>query len=1024
MARTATACILPLMSLLAAGLALSGCADRIAPVEDLRLTAAQLRHRPVLARLTGFPHARRPVTTRGDNPVDIRLHAASARVLAEHSDVRAQAIAHLVLRQRDAAVSKLQIAVKTNPHDAGVWNDLAVALLDRSQAIDDVQELVSSLAAADEALRLNARHPEARFTRAEVLTALGLTTAARRAYEQYLELDGSSRWAHEARTQITTLHGASREPWSAAEKRLRRAVETGDVRDVDEIVRAFPQYARAFAETIYLARWGEHVMRGDAGAADRELQLAATVAKSLAQGSGEQLLLDAINRIQASGERQRASLARAHVTFRDARQAYDQRAVKRAESLFDDAIAGFRATSSPMVLYARHYRANVAFDQHDLESCLATQSELLRSAPRAYRALNAQAFLQRATVLGHLGHYFEALSDGKESIRLFEALGETDNLARMHSNIAALESRLGNAPEAWRQRRKAFREISKSQNDRVLEAVLNAAARSELRDERWQTARAMFELQLDLPSSTPRYRFDALLGVAYTSAQETPGIVRIDAAALDTAARAIPDPSLRADALYDKLLAMAILDRRRSPGEALSLFDRLLDTDVSVNPARMPHAYIERARTHTAIGDEDSAIRDYAEAIGRLEQQGLAVDDDAMRDGFFGAAATAAYLELARIRLRRGEVAEALALVDRTRSAGLFPRLDTQELQQSLSADSALVAFATFPDQLTAFVVSRRAITAVSFPIKPDDFQRLRDEFTRAVRDDETQEIARTARKLGALVMDPAFAHAPEARHLLVVPDAQTEGVALAALMTADGRFAIERASITVAPSAAGVRKEARFSRKTAVGPALVVADPSFDRSSFPELSRLPAADAEARLVARAYPNATILSGADAVEDRVIDGIRHADVVHVAAHAVTNPRDSRYSAIPLAATPSGRGSLYVRDIRSLDLENKPLIVLAGCGTARRGGGESRVDSLAAAFLAAGSRAVIATIWDVDDQRIRIVVEALHQKIASGLDAATALRETQLAMISRPDSRSPRDWAGFQTYASTVVYGAE
>lgn len=74
-------------------------------------------------------------------------------------------------------------------------------------------------------------------------------------------------------------------------------------------------------------------------------------------------------------------------------------------------------------------------------------------------------------------------------------------------------------------------------------------------------------------------------------------------------------------------------------------------------------------------------------------------------------------------------------------------------------------------------------------------------------------------------------------------------------------------------------------------------------------------------------------------------------------------------------------------------------------------------SLSSAFLVAGSRAVIGTLWDVDDEAASMAGRDLHRRLRSGARPSAALREMQLEMLAShdPTATKPAAWAAFQMY---------
>ena len=71
-------------------------------------------------------------------------------------------------------------------------------------------------------------------------------------------------------------------------------------------------------------------------------------------------------------------------------------------------------------------------------------------------------------------------------------------------------------------------------------------------------------------------------------------------------------------------------------------------------------------------------------------------------------------------------------------------------------------------------------------------------------------------------------------------------------------------------------------------------------------------------------------------------------------------------------------------------------------------------NLARAFLTAGAKSVVASLWDVDDRSTATLMEDFYQHLAKGESIATALRSSQVEFIKTyGEKASPYLWAGFE-----------
>lgn len=124
---------------------------------------------------------------------------------------------------------------------------------------------------------------------------------------------------------------------------------------------------------------------------------------------------------------------------------------------------------------------------------------------------------------------------------------------------------------------------------------------------------------------------------------------------------------------------------------------------------------------------------------------------------------------------------------------------------------------------------------------------------------------------------------------------------------------------------------------------------------------------------------------------RVLDLLGEATHVHFLAHAVGGSEDQESRILLSTGDGSGHAYLTAGQIEALDLRSE-LVVLATCesslGRSRPGEG---LASLARAFLLAGARCVIATLWEVENSGAREFFRYFYPLMASGEAPARAYR---------------------------------
>jgi CHAT domain-containing protein len=143
-------------------------------------------------------------------------------------------------------------------------------------------------------------------------------------------------------------------------------------------------------------------------------------------------------------------------------------------------------------------------------------------------------------------------------------------------------------------------------------------------------------------------------------------------------------------------------------------------------------------------------------------------------------------------------------------------------------------------------------------------------------------------------------------------------------------------------------------------------------------------------------------------------------IVHFATHGLVNSEHPELSGILLSLyDDKGRaldGLVQMHEIYNLSIPAE-LVVLSACETGV--GKEIKGEGLAAlsrAYIYAGARRVVASLWEVSDDSTAQLMEAFYRNLFSPkkVRAAAALRAAQLEMWSKDPKGSPYSWAAFIT----------
>lgn len=176
----------------------------------------------------------------------------------------------------------------------------------------------------------------------------------------------------------------------------------------------------------------------------------------------------------------------------------------------------------------------------------------------------------------------------------------------------------------------------------------------------------------------------------------------------------------------------------------------------------------------------------------------------------------------------------------------------------------------------------------------------------------------------------------------------------------------------------------------------------------------LPGTVAEVRSLRRGYRAvAVVRPGCAAADGDWAAGLAGRAALHVPAHTETFDQRPWNSRIAVGRTADG-GTCWLTsaDVAGLRLEPN-LAVLSGCSSAggRALSGEGML-GLTGAFLAAGSHAVVASLWDVDDAAAAAFMVRFYAALADGRTVAGALASARRDLAGSAALADPCHWAGF------------
>ncbi|HEX2062336.1 MAG TPA: CHAT domain-containing protein, partial [Thermoanaerobaculia bacterium] len=641
---------------------------------------------------------------------------------------------------------------------------------------------------------------------------------------------------------------------------------------------------------------------------------------------------------------------------------------------------------------------------------------------RSYRARAAEMAWPIAYYRGVAGQWDAALAAAADGVANFRKLAEKESTGAMEGLLAEVHDFLGQHTRAWQHHVNAFAFLSDAGDPYRLQVALAGASRPYLRQQNWSAAIALLDLEIersDFPENI-NLRADAMARRARVrAARGDRAGARADLILGRAAAARVADPAARAKLIADLDEASGIVERDENPPLSVCLLTNAISFyETAERRLLLPELFLERGRSYRASAADDLALADFDAGLAHLEEQRATLSEFESATTFSDPAADL-FIEAVRLAVRRGDTARAFEYSERSRGRALARDIDSAvDLTPVLPSAVVVVEYMVLPEQLVIFTLGRELRMTVS-AIHSDDLEKLVQRLTTTIagRASSVHGVQQASAALRNVLLGPIETEISDASTLVFVPNRFLERVPWAALYDIrSGRYLFEETLVLTEPSVRAIRRHAGAATRRPPAKALVIGNPRSASPLFDTLPSLVSAESEARNVAAVYSDPVLLLGSDATRERVLRQVTRFEALHFASHAVSSVENDGESFLVLASDdPAGSsGLLHARDIARLDLSRTRLVVLAACGTLR--GTTVHLDgmpSIARSFLAAGASSVVATLWDIDDERASALFSQLHKRVADGSSTASALREVQLQALRSNDAEiaHPKTWAG-------------
>lgn len=472
----------------------------------------------------------------------------------------------------------------------------------------------------------------------------------------------------------------------------------------------------------------------------------------------------------------------------------------------------------------------------------------------------------------------------------------------------------------------------------------------------------------------------------------------------------------QAASLFDQVSeGLGTRERKAFLSEHESLYDQLLQVHAGLKQSEQAFETSERARSRAfldLLANSGAGLRERVPLKALVEEEALLADIEALE----GKSDKASQEKLKKLK------ADHARHVRGYRAHQRLPEVEVEgasAFRAELARGQLLLEYYLGEKEAHLLLVDRQGVQVVSLG-DSQEISRLVRRLRRLLLspDSSTDEVLRS---LSQKLLAPVAQRLVDCDSLVVVPHHELHYLPFQVLPL-KGEPLLSQATIELAPSANAwlLSRRRQVQGRGVLAAALGNYQPGSEsqpaESSRPgtvrwarerglEMAPLPGTLKEVEAIRRLFPAAAIYVEAEMKSRTLKEQAADSRILHLATHGILDADVPLYSGLLMADQ-----LLTISELFDWKLSAE-LTVLSACNTAsgKLGKGDEMV-GLTRAFLHAGSKSVLATLWPVSDEATSLWMATFYRELSAGTARARAARQASLELRQRHPH--PYYWAPF------------
>lgn len=1019
----------------------------------IALNKAYRAERPLESRITEFNYA--PMkNTRGDADKTDKIERDLAAILALQAvsknptaeNLHTLGRVYLTEKNFTDAIEQFEKAIKLAPNNAKFHNDLGVALMEKAKQSPEgkFENLNEALKEFGKSVELDNSLTEAYFNKAFCLQLIPSPESAKAAWHEYLKIDSTSPWADEARKNLQVLESQKTKDLSAdeLEKEFLNAFRTGNDEQAWEIL----SKNREVIQEKYLPQKMAMSLLASSGKKRTELLQALIYAGNLENKRMDDLfVIDLAKFYINSSESNNELLNQAQTATREGY-------ILCRKNKFKEAYQKFYFSQTLMKRVGNIWEAKI--NEIYLAYCLSQLERMNESLNIAkevvefskinnYKWLQTLSLYRLASCQMNLAQYNTAIKNFEKSTGLAQEIQDSYSAQRNQISLAALYLTLGQKNIAVGYMRQAFEQMQNAdtslrQKWRNYYSALDLFASVRYYELSKVVAQETIFLgeQINEPGIISLSQTQA--GIFYTQTEDYSEAREFFNNGIQNAEK-LGDESTKKSLVAYSLLKLANLERNAGDYQkSIELYDKSLQTKDS--PYFLYEVQKGRLLSYLVLGNETELEKQIPITIDILEKNRKEILEEQQKNSYFNNEQNI-YDIAVEWEFKRGNYEQAFNYAETSNARSLLEHLSKEtsnplkllSIQNEIPQNVQILQYTVLDKKVLIWLISKEKFLVKDSNISSDDLTEKIEFYLKLLLKKETDsqnKLNQLSRELYDLLIGPIKENLDGNKEICIIAQKMLVHLPFQALVSPQMQPFLSEFAIFYAPSAnVFVLSTKNAEKKTALTEEtlLSIGNPSFDQTIFDTLQDLPAAETEAREIARFYDKSRILLGNQATKKALQNYMKNSAVIHFAGHYTVNPDLPSYSSLMLAKDGQDINDAILTnaELTKEKLSNIKLVILSACQTGVESylGGEGFV-GLSRTFLIANAPLVVASQWKVDSDATTELMEKFHQyRRQEHLSTVAALRRAQLEMINSPDGKfnKPYYWAAFATFGGYATF---